>query len=112
MRGSHRGFYPSVWGGDRVSLIPKYFDDGVAVTCEYLAEVFEFAYSVLNIFWLASLAFSNICLQGHTRHKSAIFIRGIFLLLLVGLWQVPRTLPVQKEREDLFKTILAREQRQ
>ena len=36
---------------------------------------------------------------------------GDFPVTAGGLVASPRTLPVQKEREDLFKTLLAREQR-
>ena len=40
---------PPVFGvGDRASYIPKYFDDGVALICEYLAEGYEILYSILK----------------------------------------------------------------
>ena len=73
--GGTEGIISPVFGvWDRASYIPQYFDDGVALTCEYLAEGFEFLYSVLNKMLLDSLAFLNICLKSHTIHKGLIFI--------------------------------------
>ena len=38
-------YSPSVWVGGQSILHPQYFDDGVALSCEYLSEGFEFSYT-------------------------------------------------------------------
>jgi hypothetical protein len=44
-------YSPSVWGGGHSILHPKYFDDDVALSCEYVSEGFEFSYIVRKKFF-------------------------------------------------------------
>jgi hypothetical protein len=48
--GDREDYSPSVGVEDIASYIPQNFDDGIALTYEYLAEWFEFSYSVLKKF--------------------------------------------------------------
>ena len=93
--GEQRGLFSQSLGWwDRLSYIPQYFDDGVALTCEYLAEGVEFSYSALKKTLLASLALNFFLI--HTRHKGASFMEGDVPSQLVGLWQIPVLVRLKK----------------
>ena len=78
--GGHMVLFPKCFVGGQSILHPQYFDDGVALTCEYLSEGFEFSSTV-----------QKKVLKSHTRHKSSFYggpSRHFF-----GLVASPRTGP-------------------
>ena len=102
---------PQMFGWGRRILYPRYFDDGLTLICEYLAEGVEFSYAVLTNLYSHRSNFQTF-VQRVIRDIRVRLLWGTFPSLLVGLWQSFILERLEKRVKDLCKTIIAGVQRQ
>ena len=99
-------YSPSVWGGGQSILHPQYVDHGVALTCEYLSEGFEFSYTSTQKSFCSLRSHFHTFVGKVIRDRRVRFYGGTFPSLLVGLWQVPVLHQLKKRRKIYSKPSL------